>query len=121
MKKQKIGKFHQIIKKIKHGLDEEDVLNTNKFLEANIKYLQIMEKTADILIYIFSPAFLIFLGLLYIPFPGHIEKWLAGSDVALILFFASMTLFVIFLSLKIKIRKFKRYVQTKNDDKDIDY
>ena len=121
MEKEKIGEFHKIIKKIKHGLDEEDILHTNRFLEANRKYYQIINKIADSLIFIFSPMFLIFFAVLYIPFSNRIEKWLASSDVALILFFASMTLFVLFLSLKIKVKKFERYIKTKNADKNIDY
>ena len=121
MEKQKIGKLHRIIKRLKHGLDENDILNKNMFLEANQKYVKIMERAADILIFIFSPLFILFFLLFYIPMPVKIEELIDKYSLTLLLFFTSISFFFCFLIIKIEIGKFKRYIKTKNEDKDIDY
>ena len=121
MKKQKIGKFHKIIKRLKHGLDESDILDKNKFLEANIKYVSILEKAADILIFIFSPAFILFFALFFIPLPLKIGYFIDKYSITLLLFFISLSSFFCFLIIKIELGKFKRFIKTKNEDKDIDY
>ena len=121
MEKQKIGKLHKIIKKMKHGIDENDILGKNRFLEANQKYVKILEKTADILIYIFSPLFVLFFSLFFIPFPLKIAEFIDKYSITLLLFFTSISLFFSFLIIKIEISKFKRFMKTKNEDKDIDY
>ena len=121
MKKQKIGKLHKIIKRLKHGLDENDILGKNRFLEANQKYVRILEKTANILIFIFSPLFVLFFSLFFIPLPLKIAEIIDKYSITLFLFFTSISLFFCFLIIKIEIGKFKRFIKTKNEDKDIDY
>ena len=118
MKKEDIKK---VIKKMKHGLDEEDILHKNRFLEANQKYVKILEKTADILLYIFSPLFVLFFSLFFIPLPLKTAEILDKYSITLFLFFTSMSLFLCFLIIKIEVGKFKRFIKTKNEDKDIDY
>ena len=121
MKKQKIGKFQKLIKHIKHGLDEEDILGKNRFLEANQKYVKILEKMADVLIFIFSPMFALFFSSFFIPMPLKIVEFIDKYSITLFLFFLSISLFFCFLIIKIELGKFKRFIKTKNEDKDIDY
>jgi hypothetical protein len=121
MEKQKIGKLHKIIKKMKHSIDEEDVLGKYKFLEHNEKYIKILNKIADVLIFIFSPLFIIFFAIFFLPLPTKIEELIAKYSITLPLFFGSLFLFFVYLIIKIELAKFKRYVKTKNEDKDIDY
>ena len=121
MEKQKIGKLQKIIKKMKHSIDEEDVLGKYHFLEHNEKYIKILNKIADILIFIFSPLFIIFFGIFFLPLPTKIEELIAKYSIALLLFFISLFLFFVYLIIKIELAKFKRYLITKNEDKDIDY
>ena len=121
MEKQKIGKLHRIIKRLKHGLDEEDILNKNRFLESNQKYVKIIDKTADILIFIFSPLFILFFALFFIHLPLKVEELIDNYSITLFLFFTSLSLFFCYLIIKIELGKFRRYIQTKNEDKDIDY
>ena len=116
MKKKDIRK---VIKKMKHGIDESDGLGANAFLEANQKYVKILEKTADVLIFIFSPLFVLFFSLFFLPLPIKIEELLDKYSITLLLFFSSMSLFLCFLIIKIELGKFKRFIKTKNED--IDY
>ena len=118
MKKEDIKK---VIKKMKHGIDESDGLGANAFLEANQKYVSILEKAADILIFIFSPLFVLFFALFYIPLPLKIAYFIDKYSITLLLFFISLFSFFCFLIIKIELRKFKRFIKTKNEDKDIDY
>ena len=118
---EKIGKFHKIVKKIKHRIDEDDALGKNKFLESNPKYVVLFNKIADILVFIFSPLFILFFLIFFLPLPTRIEEYIAKYSMALLLFFVSLSLFFVYLIIKIELAKFKRYVETKNADKDIDY
>jgi hypothetical protein len=106
---EKIGKFHKFIKKMKHGLAEEDILNKNKFLEANQKYVKFLFVCKEILFYIFTLSFILFFMTFY-----FFENF-----YTLLIFCIFFSTFGCFLILYFEIKKFQKYLKIKEEDKDI--